>query len=340
MALPTHSSFLLRLCPPWLQRLVGERFMLALGAPMDALAIRSGESVMQRFPGVVDDSSLGVIGRERRIRRGPAEEPENYARRLRLWWDSHRGRGGPYALLDQLYAYTQGWVSAQMDVVYQSGTRRWIDTDGVITRDSIVWGGHGQPAIEGMPVTAAANALAGDTSIYFGFHTSEFPAAGPYQVRVWSTGNPTGEVVTATRYDDDAMRIHFSPPLSSGYSSPRVSRYSPQWAHVWLFFHLPDSIEVGVDYLATSDGDHIITSDGDHLVATRTITPDEITPDESAIFTALPREWSAAHIPYITVVLLWSTRRLWNYPQPVPTWAEWGASGALWGDSPVMLRAE
>lgn len=112
------------------------------------------------------------------------------------------------------------------------------------------------------------------------------------------------------------------------------------WAHVWVFFYLPDTISLGFDFLVDDDGDFLVDDDGNFLIADRTISPSEITADESAIFTAVPREWSAAHIPFITVVLLYEDRRLWNYPQPVPTWLAWDDDGALWGDSPVMLIAQ
>ena len=256
MALSDH---LRRIMPPWLRRRVASALVGAIGEQVDIAAQRTALGVKLRFPSPgVDGRALAYVGRERRIRRGPVETDDRYARRLLLWWSSHRGRGGPYALLEQVYAYILGWLTARVDVVYQSGTRRWMDTDGVITADSIAWGGHG-----------------GD-----------------------------------------------------------------QWSHAWVVFHVPDSIEIGSYYLVTSDGDYIVTSDGARIVATRTIAPDSITPEEEEVFTSIVREWSAAHLPYITVVLLWSTRRLWNYPQPVPTWAEWGASGALWGDSPVIMRTE
>src|SRR5690606_6627187 len=114
-----------------------------------------------------------------------------------------------------------------------------------------------------------------------------------------------------------------------------------EWAHVWVFFYLPGTIPLGVDYLVTSDGDRIVTSDGDYLVATRTITPGEITAAEGEIFTSIVREWSAAQLPFITVVLLWGVGEFWDYPAPVGTWDEWEATGATWDeDLPVILIAE
>lgn len=339
----SFASALRRIMPPWLQRRVGGALMEAIGAQADVLVTRTVHSVKARFPGhdaaAIDEGALSYIGRDRKIRRGPAEDAAAYAGRLRTWLDAHRGRGGDYALLEQLYAYTRGWLSVRMDVVAQSGKRRWIDTDGVITADSITWNGDGEAPSDGPVEIANQNALAGDTSIYFGYFTDEFPAGtDEYLVRVWSTERPDGELVMITRSTGD--RIYFRPPLSRAYSLPRVARWRVPWARIWVFFYLPDTIPLGTDYLVTSDGDYLVTSDGDRIVAIRTISPGELTSDEAAIFTAIPREWTAAHVQKTTVVLLWGTRRLWDYPQPVPTWDEWEASGALWGDSPTILTIE
>lgn len=262
MARLTYASGLRRIMPPWLQRRVGGALMEAIGEQIDTLVDRTALSVKVRFPGhdpaAIDEDALALIGRDRKIRRGPAESAETYAARLRGWLDAHRLRGGDYGLLEQLYAYTRGWLDVRMDVVAQSGKRRWIDTAGTITADSIAWGGDG----------------------------------------------------------------------------------SDRWARIWVFFYLPNQIPLGTAYLVTSDGDYIVTSDGDRIVVNRTITPDELTDEEAEIFAVIPREWVAAHIQKTTVVLLWGARRLWNYPQPVPTWSEWAASGATWGESPVILQAE
>lgn len=264
MARVTFTSTMRRIMPPWLQRTVGGALMEALGASVEALVVATARGVKVRFPAhdeaAIDEDALAYIGRDRKIRRGPEEDATTYARRLRLWLDSHRTRGNAYALLRQLYAYTVDWMNVRIDVVAQSGHRRWIDTAGTITADDITWEGHGDPA---------------------------------------------------------------------------------QWAHVWVFFYVPDLIEIGVDYLVTHDGDRLVTHDGDYLVATRSVAPDALTAADEAVFTTIVREWSAAHIPYITVVLLWGTGRLWDYPQPIPTYDEWEATGATWdGDEPVILIAE
>jgi len=130
--------------PPWLQRSIGGRFLGAIGKVVDDLVDRTALGVKARFPGLTDASDgLAYIGRDRLIRRGPNESDATYARRLRLWLDSHRTRGGPYALLEQLRAYWLDTLTVPIDVVYHDGTRRSIAADGTITRDSISWNPDG-----------------------------------------------------------------------------------------------------------------------------------------------------------------------------------------------------
>lgn len=263
MARQTFTTKLRLIMPPWLQRTVGAKLLTAIGEQIEALLVRTALSVKLRFPGHdeanVDEEALAYIGRDRKIRRGPSEDAVTYARRLRLWFQTHRTRGGAYALLRQLHAYTLDWLNVRMDVVAKSGRRRWIDEDGVITADTITW----------------------DTD----------PDQG--------------------------------------------------WAHVWLFFYLPDEIPLGFDYIVTHDGDRWVTHDGDFWVASRTISPSEMSDDEKAIFTAVAREWSAAHIPYITVVLLYGVGELWDYPAPMGTWDEWvDPTKTVDEDAPVILIAE
>jgi hypothetical protein len=169
MALAFFENEILRVVPPWLQRLRGEKLMRAFGSQIDALVERLRQGVKLRFPGYdpanIDLEALATIGRERRIRRGPDEAATTYAARLLTWWDDHRGRGGAYALLRQLRAFWRDTLvhtlvdqngntlidsngnalttGLRIDVVYASGTRRRIDDEGTITRDAITWNADG-----------------------------------------------------------------------------------------------------------------------------------------------------------------------------------------------------
>jgi len=244
--MPTFADALPRLGPPWLQRSVAGRLMRGFGQILDDVVDRATFGVALRFPtDFVDPDALALIGRERRIRRGPNESAVTYARRLRPWWDMHRIRGGPYALLRECRAYIKAVADVAIDVVYYSGTRRWIDTNEMITRDSIVWGADG----------------------------------------------------------------------------------SGLWARIWIFLHFAAQI--------TTTGGELLTDDLGHTLLIGLADPSDL-----EVLTAIPREWNAAHVQHTTVVVLSGLRRLWSYPQPVPTWADWGASGATWGSPPTIATIE
>lgn len=247
-----------RVTPPWLRRTHGARVMEGIADVLDSYVDRLVQGTKLRFPGAPprapDPDALALTGRERRIRRGPGETTTTYARRLPSWWDAHRGRGGPYAMLEQLHAYFLDWLNVRIDVTAHSGTRHWISPAGVITRDWISWSAGG-------------------------------PAEG--------------------------------------------------WAHLWVVFYLPDEIPGAGLTLTTSEGVPLITDDGDELVVTPAISPADVTEADKEIFRAIPREWSAAHIPYVTIVLLFGGNRLWGYP--VPTWGDWGVWQSV---DPVVFTAE
>lgn len=175
---------------------------------------RVRDGVKLRFPNADQPDALAVIGNERRIRRGPSESDASYASRLLTWWEDHRERGGPYALLRQMHAYFFDSGNPQIDVIATSGLRHSIDSDGEITRDSISWAASGG------------------------------------------------------------------------------------WANIWIVFHLPSLIAV--------------------------------TPTYQEIISAVPREWSAAHIQNITIVLIAPDYELWDYPQPVGDWDD--PVDAVWND--------
>jgi hypothetical protein len=260
MARLLFESGILNAVPPWLRRSIGGRLMRAFGAQIDLEVDRAALGVKARFPAHdpddIDEASLAAIGRERRIRRGPNEDAETYARRLRGWWDAHRGKGGPYELLRQLDAFFEAWLDVRMDVVYASGTRRWIDADSVVTKDAISWG---------------------------------------------------------------------------------IADGSGKWARVWVFFHVPATIPGTGEALTTLGSEELITQGGESLITDGTVSPAELSDEEREIFKMIPREWTAAHVDRTRVVLLWGARRLWRYPQPVPTWTAWGAT-STWGEPPVVLE--
>lgn len=129
-----------QVAPPWLRRTRGARLLRAFGDVTARVFHATSDGVAARFPGAVDGATdaLPYIGRDRRILRGPAEDDATYAARLRTWWDAHARRGGPYALLEQLYLYLVNTEPRQWDLVYRNGVRFVLDGEtGEIDRDKI-----------------------------------------------------------------------------------------------------------------------------------------------------------------------------------------------------------
>ncbi len=137
---PTTRTFrdsIRELSPPWLRTLISEKVMYAIGVQADALGDAVAAAVKTRFPNVYSGESLPYIGRDRKILRGRNETNAVYASRLNRWLDDHATRGGPYALLAQLYAHLAP-ASFAIDLVYASGRRFRMDANGVVsTRDDV-----------------------------------------------------------------------------------------------------------------------------------------------------------------------------------------------------------
>lgn len=138
---------MLRVGPPWLRRAVGGAVMQGLGEPIENEVDRNLEGLRLRFPADgADEDALGLIGRERRILRGPGELASTFALRLRQWWDAHRIRGSAYALLRQLHAYFESTNNVPVTYVSNLGANMRIDSAGAIDRDGWIapgWTGDG-----------------------------------------------------------------------------------------------------------------------------------------------------------------------------------------------------
>lgn len=129
-----------RVVPWWAGRELSRpgKYLWAIALHADALVDACAEGVKIRFPLFYSAETLPVIGRQRRIRRGPNESDEVYGTRLHRWWDDHKRRGGPYAMLAQIRAYFDP-VAFRVQLVYRSGRRYTMPIDGEIVRDDIVW---------------------------------------------------------------------------------------------------------------------------------------------------------------------------------------------------------
>jgi hypothetical protein len=130
-----YRESILRVVPSWLRGPVAGAVLRAIGEQLDELELRAVGAVKIRYPGLYSSTSLSALGRERRIRRGHGDSDESYALRLRRWRDDHRGRGGPYALLRQLYAHFAP-DNFPIGLRYASGRTFAMAPDGTITRAS------------------------------------------------------------------------------------------------------------------------------------------------------------------------------------------------------------
>lgn len=148
MALLTFRDAIRSLVPWWASRedTLSGKLLYAVAVQLDALVDVHVAAIKSRFPGLYTNETLPLLGRQRRIRRGPLEADAVFATRLRRWWDDHKRRGGPYALLEQVRAY---WtpLAFQIDLLYFSGRRFQAPADGsAITRDDISWEPDNVPA--------------------------------------------------------------------------------------------------------------------------------------------------------------------------------------------------
>lgn len=129
----TFRDTLWSICPPWLQTGTAQKILYAIAVQLDAAGDALVAGVKMRFPGLYSFDSLSELSRERRIRPGLNELDENFATRLTRWFDDHRRRGGPYALLTQLY-YHYAPNCPRMTLEYRSGMRFDMAPDGTVTR--------------------------------------------------------------------------------------------------------------------------------------------------------------------------------------------------------------
>lgn len=139
----TYRDTLRAICPPWLQNGLAEKVLYSIAVMLDAAGDALNAGLKIRFPNVYTDESLPLIGSERRIRRGRTEDAETYTPRLESWLTDHRRRGGPYAMLEQIYAHYRP-NNFDIHLLYRSGRRFMMSASGTITRDVLPTGPNAQ----------------------------------------------------------------------------------------------------------------------------------------------------------------------------------------------------
>ena len=123
-----YRKLFYKLGPKWLTSGEGESVLFSLHVVVDAWLERARLGVYARFPDSAPDDAIVAISRDRKIIRGLNENKASFAKRLIKWLDTHRIRGNPFALLEQIRAYLQAEVVLR--TVDQNGNWFWIDADG------------------------------------------------------------------------------------------------------------------------------------------------------------------------------------------------------------------
>lgn len=138
------ADFILRIGPPWLRRPWARKILSAIASPLDTIDVELVAAVWARFPQWSVPDALILLGRDRRIRRGPTEVGHVYAPRLVRWLDAHEGRGGAYELLSQLRAFWAGTHDGTHVALSQGGVMH-VSVGDDITREKITgdWNGDG-----------------------------------------------------------------------------------------------------------------------------------------------------------------------------------------------------
>lgn len=132
--------------PPWLRKFMGyvPRYMYALGLIQDMVAEGVTQAVKSRFPGVGTPTALPVIGRDRRIIRGPNETDTSYAARCVRWLDSWRIAGSPFAVMDALQGFASP-VAITVRTVDNSGNWFTLAADGTKSYHKGTWDWDSNP---------------------------------------------------------------------------------------------------------------------------------------------------------------------------------------------------
>jgi hypothetical protein len=126
------------LSPWWLRQGIALRLIYAIALHLDVILQMAIEGVRRRFGNLDSGDALPLIGRERRITRGRNESDAIYTSRVQRWLDDHRTRGGPHAMLKQIYAHFAA-APFLIRLRYYSGRQYAMDLAGAVTRSDVTW---------------------------------------------------------------------------------------------------------------------------------------------------------------------------------------------------------
>lgn len=128
-----------RVAPWWASTGNVGALLYGIGSALDELRDRTVRSARLALSGATDSEGaltdaekLAYLGADRGLTRGIDETDVGYAARIGAALPALRGRGGPYAMLEQLYAYYAA-DPFPIDLVYRNGLRYRLAVDGTIT---------------------------------------------------------------------------------------------------------------------------------------------------------------------------------------------------------------
>lgn len=99
--LATDPSF----TPAWLIQKNNGKILWTVGILGDVSIQWLVDGMQQRLPLYAEEAALPFLSRDRGIRRGAAEDVGGLRQRLVRWLPSHRRKGNPFAILEQVQAY-------------------------------------------------------------------------------------------------------------------------------------------------------------------------------------------------------------------------------------------
>ena len=131
-----YRELIKTIVPTWLRKGLAEKLLYTLALYFDALIELTEAAVKIRFPGQYGAEPLPYHSRERRIRQGIGEPDDVFAGRLTTFLETHKDRGGPYQLLEQIHAHYKYSPDGPFPVhlVYTSGARYDMTPEGAVTR--------------------------------------------------------------------------------------------------------------------------------------------------------------------------------------------------------------
>jgi hypothetical protein len=139
----TYRDTIRTIAPKWLRNGTIGKVLYAIGAHLDAFADAAIAAARKAMPEDTSEDAASLIAEDRRMVRGPNETWESFQPRLRSWRQAHQRRGGPYALLEQLHATTNGAFSIDLYYYGTDHSAYGMAADGTIGRSTATLLGRG-----------------------------------------------------------------------------------------------------------------------------------------------------------------------------------------------------